>query len=403
MKALVNITSTLGKKTGIGYYATALLAAFQRFHSDLQIDTFPKGLLLRLNSLGSRVKNNVDTDHSATGSLFQSLGSLTSSVKKSLLKALREMNRLANRASFRLFLNKSDYDLYHEPNYIPYPIDLPTVVTIPDLSVLLHPEWHPTDRARYFEKYFHKSIQNCSHFLAISESVNQELVTHLGISSEKVTTTPLGIRDGLGPLPDAEVQSVLKSLRLPPQYLLHLGTLEPRKNLLFLMKTYCSLPEAIRQKWPLLLVGKWGWNTKAIADYYHSEAKHKGVLHIGYVPDSAMSALYNGARALLFPSHYEGFGLPPLEMMACGGAVIASTADAIAETVGKKAHLISPEDTADWRDAIHRVVSDNEWHAQLQRGTIQHAQRYSWRRCAEATRAAYHIAIHGEETVRRAA
>ena len=117
-----------------------------------------------------------------------------------------------------------------------------------------------------------------------------------------------------------------------------------------------------------MLVGGWGWNSADVAAYLDGEAKARGVLHLGYVPDRHMPALYNGARALIFPSFYEGFGLPPLEMLACGGAVIASTAGAIAETVGRVAHLVEPLDLDGWRTAMQRVVADDDWQQELRRG-----------------------------------
>src|SRR5439155_1795337 len=110
-----------------------------------------------------------------------------------------------------------------------------------------------------------------------------------------------------------------------------LGTIEPRKNVLMLLRAYCSLPERLRNVCPLLLVGGWGWNISDVADYLDREARHRGVIHLGYVAEEHVPLIYNGAHALLFPSCYEGFGLPPIEMMACGGAVIASTAAAVVE------------------------------------------------------------------------
>src|SRR5207245_9750574 len=115
-----------------------------------------------------------------------------------------------------------------------------------------------------------------------------------------------------------------------------------------------------------------------VADYLHREARHRGVVHIGYVAEEYLAAIYNGARALLYPSFYEGFGLPPAEMMACGGAVLASTAGAVAEVVGGRACLIDPNDLAGWRQAMAQVAEDDqrqEWPAD---GVVDVAPRYTW-------------------------
>jgi glycosyltransferase involved in cell wall biosynthesis len=199
----------------------------------------------------------------------------------------------------------------------------------------------------------------------------------------------MGIHPGLGPLPAEEVAATLSRLGLPSRYLLYLGTIEPRENLLVLLRAYCALPAALRERWPLLLVGGWGWNTAEVADYYDREARHRGVRHVGYVAEEHMAALYSGARALAYPSLYEGFGLPPMEMMACGGAVLASTADAFVETVGARAHLIDPQDVDGWRDALQRVVTDDEWWRSLRQGVRELARPFTWDRCAAETLAVY--------------
>src|SRR5262249_27233627 len=209
---------------------------------------------------------------------------------------------------------------------IPLAFDCPTVATVCDLSVLLHPEWHPADRVASFERHFPRTVARCAHLLAISESGRQDILRTLGVPPEKVTRTYMGIRPGLGPLPREEVTRVLRRLGYPEPSLTSLGTTEPRKNVLLLLKAYCALPPALRERWPLVLVGGWGWNAGAVAEYLHDEARHRGVIHLGYLADEHLPAVYSGARALAYPSLYEGFGLPPLEMLACGGAVLASTA-----------------------------------------------------------------------------
>jgi alpha-1,3-rhamnosyl/mannosyltransferase len=171
--------------------------------------------------------------------------------------------------------------------------------------------------------------------------------------------------------------------------LLYVGTIEPRKNIMTLLRAYCALPERIRSDWPLLLVGGWGWNAGDVADFLESGGRQRGVLYRPYVPEDSLSALYNGARALVYPSLYEGFGLPPVEMLACGGAVLASTAGALVETVGQKAHLIEPMDLDGWRWAMQRVVEEDDWWQALRRGAVEAVQSFTWERCAADTLRVY--------------
>ena len=169
-----------------------------------------------------------------------------------------------------------------------------------------------------------------------------------------------------------------------------------------LLRLYCSLPDSIRAAYPLLLVGGWGWNTAELATYYHDEARHRGVRHLGYVADEHLPILYNGARALLFPSFYEGYGLPPVEMLACGGAVLASTAGSIVELAGRHAHLLDPRDEDAWRAALLRITSDNDWWTTLRQNAPAAAKPYTWARCAADTLAVYRK-VAGIKPDRRAA
>lgn len=318
-------------------------------------------------------------------------------LRQYLLHLVRNCGRSARGLYFRHLCRARGYDLYHEPNFIPLRCECPTVATIHDLSVLLYPQWHPAERVAHFERQFLSGIKQCVHLFTVSDFVRREVIQILNLPPERVTRTYNGIRPGLAPMPPEEVAAVLAKLALPPRYLLCVGTIEPRKNVKRLLQAYCALPASLRERWPLLLVGKWGWNTTEVADYFHTQARHRGVIHRPYLADSYLPALYNGARALLFPSLYEGFGLPPLEMLACGGAVLASTAGAVAETVGKQAHLIEPLDHDGWRQAMQRVVGEDDWWQQLRQGAVAAAQPFTWERCAADTLRVYR-AVCGELT-----
>jgi alpha-1,3-rhamnosyl/mannosyltransferase len=384
MRVLVNYLTAVGRKTGIGHYADQLVRCLREQAGDGAIDCFAPGWYRQVQDAGQWAAARFRRAPVATGPAPGPGG-----LKGRLAGWVRQAALHATGWHFRRAARRGRYDLYHEPNYVPLPCDLPTVATILDLSVLLYPEWHPADRVAHFERYFHQSLGRCAHFLAISESGRQEIVRTLGIAPDRVTCTYVGVRPGLGPLPREEVDRTLRELGLPPRYLLYLGTIEPRKNLLRLLHAYCSLPATVRDEWPLVLVGGWGWNTADVAEYLDAEARHRGVVHLGYVAERHVPAVYNGARALVYPSLYEGFGLPPVEMMACGGAVLASTAAALVETVGSRAHLVAAEDTDGWRAALLRVVTDDDWWRSLRHGVEEVARPYTWDRCAADTLRVY--------------
>jgi alpha-1,3-rhamnosyl/mannosyltransferase len=287
-------------------------------------------------------------------------------------------------------------DLYHEPNFFPIRTRLPTVVTVHDLSAVLHPEWHPPDRVALYESTFLPRVREFTHILTVSDAARAEIIRTFNLPPERVTRAYNGVRESLRPLPPAEVSPVLKRLGLPASYFLHVGTLEPRKNLLMLTKAYTSLPADQRERCPLVLVGPWGWRFEELAAFYESEAKHRNVIHLGYVADADLAAVYNGARALLFPTWYEGFGLPAAEMLACGGAVIASTSPAVAEVLGSCGVRLDPADEAGWRNAMARGIADPDWVAALQIGAIQQAAQFIWANCARDTLRAYRAAVRLE-------
>ncbi len=375
MRVLINATPTFGPRSGIGHYVAELLRCLSaQARSSETIVAHPAQWLGRLRSwLGPAGKA-----HSPGSKSSRSGVSVARAVARSLM-----------REYFRAVVTLGRFDLYHEPNFIPSPCRIPTVATIHDLSAILHPEWHPAERVGWFEKHFPSVPSRCVHFFAISESARREIVRELGIPASRITCTYMGVRPWLRPMPRDEVAPVLRSLGLPGSYLLCVGTIEPRKNVLTLLRAYCDLPSAVREKCPLVLAGGWGWKAEPVADYFDSTARQRNVTRLGYVPEEALGAVYNGARALAFPSLYEGFGLPPVEMLACGGAVLASTAPAVAEVAGDPAHLIDPHDLAGWRDALLRVIEDDDWHAQLCRGAVERARPFTWDACAARTLDAY--------------
>jgi alpha-1,3-rhamnosyl/mannosyltransferase len=383
MRVLVNSLTAAGVRTGIGHYTHELLRCLRGLAGPGEITTFPGPLLRGARALAGRAQTWLPRRRGGTA---PDGGTARPGRATHWLRS-RADHLLAR--SFEHACRAHVPDLYHEPNFIPLPGDVPTLATFPDLSVLLHPQWHPADRVTHHERHFHRAVGRCVHILAISEHARGEIVRTLGVPASRVTRTYMGVRAGLGPLPPKEVKAGLARLGLPREYLLCLGTIEPRKNVLTLLRAYCELPWEVRERFPLVLVGGWGWGVGPVAEYLDREARYKGVRHLGYVADRHLGLLYNGARALAFPSFYEGFGLPPVEMLACGGAVLASTAGAVAETAGAAAHLIDPRDEVGWHDALLSVCTDDEWWSVLRRGAVEAARPFTWEQCAADTLRVY--------------
>lgn len=376
MHVLVDHLTALRRRTGIGHYVAELVRHLRATARPGEaVLTYPGALeeaVLRWRGGSGSSKPGAAARRDAAW-------------RRSLLALGRKLSDW----HFRVSTWCRRFDLYHEPNAIPLPCSRPTVATVCDLSVLLHPEWHPADRARHYERHFEAGLRRCRHVLAISEEGRREILATFGLPEDRVTATPLGVRPGYRPLPGRVVEETRRRLGLPERFLLHVGTLEPRKNLEMLLRVYCSLEPGVRERCPLVLVGGWGWNVASLRRFHEEVGRHRGVVHLGYVPEEDLPGLYNAARVLVFPSLYEGFGLPPLEMLACGGAVLASTAAAVREVVGAQAHLTDPADEAGWRTALARAATDDDWIAGLRAGGPAWAARFTWRACAERTWSIY--------------
>ncbi|MHB1421631.1 MAG: glycosyltransferase family 4 protein [Gemmataceae bacterium] len=387
MRVILNyLVAAESHRTGVGHYTAEMYRCVLQQAGDDVIDTFPGPKGQRALAAWMRFRR---PRVPSSGSAPRGSSSVHRTIRRHLFHGVRALGRAARHILFRQICRWKRYDLYHEPNFLPLPCDCPTVATLHDLSPLLHPEWHPGERIAQFEKQFRRGLAQCIHFFTVSEFVRREVIQQFGLSPSRVTRTYNGIRPLFTPLPSSEVAVTLRRLDLPPRYLLYVGTIEPRKNIMTLLRAYCALPERIRSRWPLLLVGSWGWNAGDVADFLESGARQRGVLYRPYVPEDCLAALYNGARALVYPSHYEGFGLPPVEMLACGGAVLASNAGALVETVGRQAHLIEPLDRDGWRQAMQRVIEDDDWRQELRQGAVESVRPFTWEQCAADTLGVY--------------
>ena len=278
---------------------------------------------------------------------------------------------------------RGDYAAVFEPDAIAAATDLPTVTTMHDLSAVEHPQWHPRDRAAWWEAQLGRSIAATGRWLAVSQFTRSRMIDLLGIDPSSIAVTPLAAR----PLPypgGNELTQLRSACALPQRYLLHLGTLEPRKNIPVLLDAYAQLPPAFRADCKLILAGGAGWGGK---DFWRRLIDHPmagEVLATGFVNDASAGLLLAAATAVLAPSHYEGFGLPVLEAMAAETPVICSTAEALVETAGGAAELIDPDDAPAWSAAMLRALEDDPWRTQRRQAGIARASEFCWRRTAEA-------------------
>lgn len=281
-------------------------------------------------------------------------------------------------------------DLYHDPSLWPFEFDGPMVMTLHDLTHVHFPETQPADRLREIERHATRSVERAERILVDSAFIGEEVCRHYGVAAERVVVAPLGCAARFHPRTSAQLLAPLAALDLQPgRYLLCVGTLEPRKNLQLALRAYQRLPAALREQYPLVIVGMPGWRPEQLAEPLQRALTTGQVRLLGYQTDTTIAELLAGARLLLFPSLYEGFGLPVLEAMASGTPVILSRSSALPEVAGDAGTYIDPQDEQACAQAIEQLIDDQpEWQRRRAAGLLR-AEAFSWQRCAAITAGVY--------------
>lgn len=281
------------------------------------------------------------------------------------------------------------YDLYHALAFVaPVALTAPMVVTVYDLSFLHFPARLSAVRRLYLRAMTALTCARARRVLAISQSTANDLMAHLGVPADKIDVTPLGYdRAAFRPLLEREIAHFRRKHDLPARFWLFVGTLEPRKNLPMLLTAYAQLPKA--ERLPLILGGGIGWMAGEIFAGIERLQLGDSVKHVGFIPAADLPLWYNCAEAFLYPSVFEGFGLPVLEAMACGAPVITTTASSLPEVAGKAAKCLPADDSARWTAALRDLRRNNEWRESARTKGLERAKQFSWARTAELTLASY--------------
>jgi glycosyltransferase involved in cell wall biosynthesis len=286
---------------------------------------------------------------------------------------------------------RAGLDLLHCPAFVgPLVGSVPFVVTVHDLSYLLFPEGFRGRNRTYLRILTQRSVRRARRVIAVSESTRQDLVRLYGLAPDRVDVVHNGVDPGFRPLPREEVATFRAKRALPEQFLLFVGTLEPRKNIVRLVEAYAGLP---KPRSPLLLVGGKGWFYDQVFARVEELELVNEVRFVGYVPEDELPWWYNAATALVYPSLYEGFGLPALESMACGTPVVTSTSSSLPEVMGQAGIQVEPTDVPALTAAVQRVLQDATLRAQLRAAGLTQAARFSWPGTASGTVRSYHRAL----------
>ncbi len=279
--------------------------------------------------------------------------------------------------------------LFHATEHLLLPLHgVPTVLTVHDLIFRHLPEHHKRLNRWYLNATLPLYCRRATHIIAVSEATRQDLMAAYAIPPEKITVTLEAADPRFKPESPELVSAVRARYQLPETYVLYVGTIEPRKNLTRLLRAWEPLFLA-REAPPLVIVGKRGWLAEDFYTALEASPAREGVRFTGYVTDADLPALYSGARIFAFPSIYEGFGLPPLEAMACGAPVLCANTSSLPEVTGDAALTVDPGSTDAIREELQRLLSNADLRAELRERGIKRAAAFSWERAAAETYALY--------------
>lgn len=376
MRLLFNATALLSPLTGIGQYG---------FHL--------AGELLKTPGLETDFFYGSFWDKERIVTRPPGIARLPPFVKK-ITPFYTQISRLYREYEFSQRTKAAKYDVYHEPNYLPLRFSGPTVITVHDLSWIRYPETHPVERVSMMNRYFDKALRQASALITDAEFVRQEIIQTFGVRPEKITAIPLGVESIFRPRSEEETQTVLAAHDLVHKnYFLTVGTLEPRKNLSLAIRAYSALPEPIRKRFPLVVVGMLGWHSAEIERLIAPLQRTGYIRQLGYVSRSDLATIVAGATTLIYPSIYEGFGLPPLEAMASGTPVICSNVSTLPEVVGDAGILIDPHDVKGLQGQLEAITSDQKLCDELAARARKRSLNFTWAKCADQTLSVYKSVI----------
>lgn len=364
MKIFIEGTPFFRRKTGIDYYTLNLINAL------LEIDHVNKYEVIATRG-NRRTPPNLPPRHNLTYNFAWS-------------PPIRIKNRLAKfNVSLPLdllALGRADITIF--PNYYKTPLLFggKSLVIIYDLSFVLHPEFVAPTNRESLTKAVAKAVESADHILTISRNTKLELMQEYKLPSKMISVVrPAVDRAFFSPCLDSEIAQVKHNHGIEGDYVLFASTLEPRKNVVGLLKAYAKLPLTTKKRFSLVLAGGQGWLDEDItATIKRLRTAGESIITTGYVEDNELPSLYSGATAFIYPSFYEGFGIPILEAMACGTPVITSNTSSLPEAAGKAALLIDPYNVKELSESMDLLLNSPKLQTSLIARGDKQASKFSW-------------------------
>ncbi|MEM7394208.1 MAG: glycosyltransferase family 1 protein [Verrucomicrobiota bacterium] len=362
MKVCIDIQSAIAQRAGVGRYTKSLVE---------HLGPAAEGDELRLFYFDFKRKG------------------LSFPVNGAREKAVRWLpGRLAQKAWKELGWPPFDWfsgraDLFHFPNFIRPPLSSGrSVVTIHDVSFLRVPETTEERNLEYLNAQIRRTVDHADAIITDSEFSSREMQELLKLKPKQIFPIHLGLDPAISRPAPAAMADHLFALNLDRPYLLTVGTLEPRKNHLFLLDLFERLESFDGD---LVIAGMRGWKYEPILERMKNSSRAENIRYLEFVPDKYLASLYAGAQLFLFPSIYEGFGFPPLEAMACGAPVVSASAGSLAEVLGEAARVIDGHDLEAWTESVSALLNDEDEKARMREAGCEHARTFQWSETARQT------------------
>lgn len=372
MKIILDVDALSPPLTGIGYYTNQLMKGLEK-------DTFITDLkLVRAGKILEPSEFSIPTG---------TANSLTAAARKLPFRALLRWGYHNYREArfWHSSVQKKDYIL-HAPNYSLLPFTGRSLVTIHDLSFIRHPEFHPAERVRYWRRAIQTVVKRADRIITDSHYQKNEIIDLLDVDESLVAVTHLGVSENFRPYELEECEPLLLDSGLTyKQFSLVVATVEPRKNFERIISAFLNLPKAFKESYPLVIVGDKGWLSDNVHKSIETLIAQGYAYRLGYVTDDQLWRLYASAAVFVYPSLYEGFGLPVLEAMASGTAVLSSNTTSIPEVVGDSGVLVDPKSSDALTDAWLRLLDDVDLRSKLSITGLERARTFSWERCVNDT------------------
>lgn len=318
----------------------------------------------------------------------QSVQSLKRKLQRS--KTLSEIYRLTFPVMKMIALRDFKNHIFHSPNYYLPPRVKHCVATFHDLSVFHWPQFHPAGRVHLMQKELRNTVSRASMLITDSYYTKNELMDFFGIEDNKIAVAPLACNEHFHPRDEAETQQVLEKYNLKwRRFFLYTGTIEPRKNILTLLQAYDRLPAQEKSAFPLVISGYKGWENEQLFKLFNKGEREGWLKYLGFVPGKDLPFLFSAATSFVFPSIYEGFGLPVLEAMASGTPVICSNATSLPEVAGDAALMHEPQDVHALTNYIQMMIENADEKSRMIDTGLARAREFSWSLCADKTIEAY--------------